>query len=204
MHSSILLPAFFAVAALSSPLLKRDLVTEVVVVTVTNYVYADAPTAAPAAPAAPVEKPPAEFYQSYYHHSHAASSVAPVAPTPSSSSVVVEVPSSTPAAPAPPPPASTSAPAPAPAPVSTSTSTPLPAPVTSAPAASSFAAAPSNDLPRTFVSGLDPESSTYSGLVVLHHNVHRSNHSASDLTWNTTLAGYARTKAQGCVWDESQ
>ena len=31
-----------------------------------------------------------------------------------------------------------------------------------------------------------------------HHNVHRANHSAADLKWNTEIAGYAATTAATC------
>ncbi|KAM5474934.1 hypothetical protein McanCB56680_001390 [Microsporum canis] len=33
-----------------------------------------------------------------------------------------------------------------------------------------------------------------------HHNVHRSNHSASDLTWDSTLENYARQLAESCSY----
>lgn len=41
---------------------------------------------------------------------------------------------------------------------------------------------------------------TFSGMAVYHHNIHRSNHSASDIVYNDTLAGYAATVAASCVF----
>ena len=192
-------------------MLKRDVVTDTVVVTVVDYVYengAPAPEGESTSakvyvavqestptPSSTSVKRPAQVYSSHrHHHSHTSSSVAPVAP-PSSSSPVV-VPTSVQAPPPPsiipaqaPKPSSSAVPQPAPSPVNYDTTTP---------------AESSDDLPKTFVSGLDPGSADYSGLILQHHNVHRSNHSASALSWNSTLAGYAKTKAQGCVWDESE
>ena len=57
-----------------------------------------------------------------------------------------------------------------------------------------------NTLPSTFVPNLDPTSSIYKGLTLQHHNIHRRNHSAEDLTWNNTLAEYAETTAKTCIW----
>jgi uncharacterized protein YkwD len=36
--------------------------------------------------------------------------------------------------------------------------------------------------------------------MVEQHNIHRRNHSASDLTWDNTLAQYALATANGCVF----
>ena len=59
-------------------------------------------------------------------------------------------------------------------------------------------------LPSTFIPNLDPTSSIYKGLTLQHHNIHRRNHSAEDLTWNNTLAGYAETTAKTCIWGHSR
>lgn len=42
--------------------------------------------------------------------------------------------------------------------------------------------------------------SGYSDIVVAHHNVHRANHSASDVTWDAALAATAQKIADGCVY----
>ena len=60
--------------------------------------------------------------------------------------------------------------------------------------------AETDDLPTVPVKGLWSNSPIYSGLVLQHHNVHRANHSAGDLEWNTTLAGYSEEVATSCVW----
>ncbi|TVY32083.1 putative pathogenesis-related protein [Lachnellula occidentalis] len=40
----------------------------------------------------------------------------------------------------------------------------------------------------------------YASTAVFQHNQHRSNHSASDVAWNTTLAGFAATSAAKCIF----
>lgn len=62
------------------------------------------------------------------------------------------------------------------------------APVYSAPAASK--AADSSEAAPT----------DYSGKVVYHHNVHRANHSAPDVTWSDDLYQCAKTIASSCVY----
>ena len=61
-----------------------------------------------------------------------------------------------------------------------------------------------NALPSTFIVDLDPTSPIYKGLALQHHNIHRRNHSAEDLTWNNTLAQYAETTAKTCIWGHSR
>ena len=58
-------------------------------------------------------------------------------------------------------------------------------------------------LPTTFVPNLDPTSSIYKDLVLQHHNIHRRNHSANDLTWDDRMASYAETIAKTCIWGHS-
>lgn len=43
-------------------------------------------------------------------------------------------------------------------------------------------------------------ASSYQAAVLLHHNVHRSNHSASALVWNDTLADIAASQAAVCYF----
>lgn len=38
----------------------------------------------------------------------------------------------------------------------------------------------------------------FEDIAIYHHNVHRANGSASDLTYDTTIAGYAATLAERC------
>lgn len=61
-----------------------------------------------------------------------------------------------------------------------------------------------NTLPSTFIPNLDPTSPIYKGLTLQHHNIHRRNHSADDLTWNNTLAEYAETVAKTCIWGHNR
>lgn len=55
-------------------------------------------------------------------------------------------------------------------------------------------------IPTTFIPNLDTTSPTYKALVLQHHNIHRRNHSANDLTWDSKLADYAETTAKTCIW----
>lgn len=57
--------------------------------------------------------------------------------------------------------------------------------------------------PTTFVPNLDTTSSVYKALVLQHHNIHRQNHSAPDLTWSDQMAQYAETTAKTCKWGHS-
>lgn len=41
----------------------------------------------------------------------------------------------------------------------------------------------------------------FEGIALYHHNVHRANGSASDLTYDDTIAGYAATLAERCVFE---
>lgn len=57
--------------------------------------------------------------------------------------------------------------------------------------------------PATFVPNLDTTSNVYKALVLQHHNIHRRNHSAPDLTWSDQMAQYAETTAKTCKWGHS-
>lgn len=52
--------------------------------------------------------------------------------------------------------------------------------------------------PATSTQTADP---AFSSVALQRHNIHRSNHSAPDATWNTDLAGYAKTVADGCKFE---
>lgn len=41
---------------------------------------------------------------------------------------------------------------------------------------------------------------SYQAVMLDYHNLHRANHSVDALTWDTTLAGYAQTIAETCVF----
>lgn len=41
----------------------------------------------------------------------------------------------------------------------------------------------------------------FEDIALYHHNVHRANGSASDLTYDDTIAGYAATLAERCVFE---
>ena len=104
---------------------------------------------------------------------------------------------------------------PAPAPVTTTSTTPVAvAPVTTsvAPVTTSVAAAQSTTTSSSSSAGagngplpatLDADGTLYQEIVLTHHNVHRANHSASALTWNATLAQYAKAQAMTCVYSET-
>ena len=46
-------------------------------------------------------------------------------------------------------------------------------------------------------------ATTYQQVVLDHHNVHRANHSASAVTWDTNLASIALSIAQTCVYEHN-
>ncbi|MCJ1391481.1 hypothetical protein MMC18_004345 [Xylographa bjoerkii] len=184
MHTSTFLSALFAVGTLAVPLnFNRALIEDIIVVTVTDYVYAEAP---------PPTSTKSTTTTSVY-------TPAVVIPTTTSTTPAytppVLVPSTTSTTsiytPPPPPPTSSSL-IPAPAVV-----TPAPAPVVQA------ASLASDGAPTTLVPNLDVTSPTYAAIALQHHNVHRANHSAEALVYNQTLASWAQAKAESCVWDES-
>lgn len=85
------------------------------------------------------------------------------------------------------------------APSTPSTTSTWIAPTTSA-APSSTAAASSSSAPSSTDSGSTGVPSTYAQKVLLSHNVHRANHSASNLAWSDSLASSAQTIAESCVY----
>jgi len=180
MRTSTVLSVLFAATALAVPVNnKRVVVEDVVVVTVTDFVYPDGSPATPAA--APVVDSPHSLY---------------IAPKPSTT----EQPA-VPAAPSPSPveapkeaPVQTTAPAAAPAAAAVET--------TSAPAPSPVYQAPASGAPTTLVPNLDVSSPTYTAIALAHHNAHRSNHSAPAVEYNATVAAWAQKKAESCVWNE--
>lgn len=185
MRISVVLSTLFALGALAVPLNKRVLIEDIVVVTVTDFVYVDElPTSTSTTSSS--SGPPAQFYQQ-------PATTTPVVQSPVYTPPVV--PSST-STPPPPPPPPTTSPIPA--------YTPPPPAVSPAPAPSpANGGSPALDgAPTTLVPNLDVTSPTYAAIAVVHHNVHRANHSAPALTYNQTLADWAQQKAESCVWNE--
>lgn len=190
MRFSTLSTAIFAAGALAGPI-KRAVVyqTEVDNVFVTQYTTVDAAAATPA-PAANVVAQAAD-------DSGSDESVAVVYTT-------VEAPAAAPTQapahhPAPPPyqpPAYTPHAYTAPAPAYTP---PAPSSVASVvvvtPSSSSAAAAAA-----TLAASSVPVGNVYQQMVLLHHNIHRANHSAPDVAWDDDLAASAQIVADTCVY----
>ena len=194
MRSSTIVSVLLAAGALATPVLdRRVLVTEDVVVTVTQYVTAgnlpSSTSSVEAAAASPKVKAAGYRPHSRHHYHQSPKAPLPVASTPV---IVATTPKQT----------SSSTTQQAYVPPTTSSQAPSVPETTAAPVESS--AAPSNnDLPKTIVSGLTSEDEVYNGLTLQHHNVHRTNHSAPALTWNQTLADFAETTAKTCIWGHS-
>ena len=202
---STVVAAAFAAGALAVPYEKRAVVTDVDVVYATAYVTVTAGQE-PATSAAPVASSSTAAHYGH-HHSHwwntiwssaiaASSSTSEAAPTKASSTYVPPPPSSTYVAP-------TTSEAPSSTYVAPSSTYVAPssysAPAYSAPASSAPASsAPAPSAPASSASGAEPTS--YSGIAVLHHNIHRANHSAPDLAWDDGLASTAGEIAASCVY----
>ncbi|KKO97003.1 hypothetical protein THAR02_10890 [Trichoderma harzianum] len=219
-YSAVLLAAG-ALLVSAMPLDKRALevqwVTDIVTVTVTVD-----PSASAAAAATPTTG--GVFVQNVSEQPAATPSPQPAAPAPkpvyapppppaSPSPKPAVTPQSVPQA-APQPAPASSAPAAAPKPVIVPVESPAPAPKPSpSPTPEVVVAKPSpspspSPSPKPAASSPKPAASSpapasgndYSSIVVNEHNIHRANHSAPDLAWDTTLAGYAQTIAEGCVF----
>ncbi|KAF4634676.1 hypothetical protein G7Y89_g3428 [Cudoniella acicularis] len=187
MRSSIFITAFCAASALAKPIQKKDtvedlvIITDIVYTTITEGAEAAAPTQAPVVAAAP----------SHSHHHKHSSAVPSVAPASFTTVVVTQSPVAA-AAPATTQASVVVATAEAAAPVNY-VSTPVSVPV----AATSSAAAVA--VPSS--SPVDSSLTAYQSAAILHHNKHRANHSAPDVTWDATLASDAATLAATCVFE---
>ncbi|TKA64892.1 hypothetical protein B0A55_10926, partial [Friedmanniomyces simplex] len=175
----------------------RDVVVDYDYVTVTDVVTVTAgaePTSSSVAVAADAS-PSSSSSRHWGHHSwHSASPPASsAAPAPSS----YQAPSSSAA------PSTSEAPSSSAAPTTPSSTYVAPSPTSTyvaptttseAPsstwAASSSSAAPTSSAPAT----------TYSDIVVLHHNLHRYNHSAPNIGWDGDLASTAASIASNCIY----
>ncbi|KAL7621534.1 hypothetical protein AAE478_008859 [Parahypoxylon ruwenzoriense] len=58
--------------------------------------------------------------------------------------------------------------------------------------------APESAAPQTTSEPQEPANEDFNSAAVYHHNIHRSNHSSSELLWSDTLAGYAANTAATC------
>ncbi|MCJ1356123.1 MAG: hypothetical protein MMC33_006117 [Icmadophila ericetorum] len=201
MRSSMLFAALCATVTLAAPGLKKRVeVTDWVfdTVTVTDYVYvgADGPYSTT------VEGP---AHSNPHTHILKPSSTSSTASTTTTTPVLVVTPTTIVAPAAAPPPSPTTT-TPAPVPVMTvvapppppTTTTPAPAPVAN-PATPGYY----DGAPLSIIFDLEDTDPAYQAIAVVHHNVHRTNHSASSVTWNDTVAGWAREKANVCVYDET-
>jgi uncharacterized protein YkwD len=180
MRSSTILLALGATLAVASPVhqalhQKKDLVSVTDIVTDIVYVTV---TEDPNAP--PESTTLVMAYNTVFVQPVAAATTSST-PPPSTSTTVPPAESTTVVIPPPPPP---------PAPTTSTEAAPVvvpsPAPVVEAPTTTAAAAVAS---PTDYIS-----------TALYHHNVHRANHSAPDVTWSDTLAGYAAITAQKCVF----
>lgn len=191
---------------------KRDLVWETVYTTVqyvTDVVYVTATPAAVKTVALDYQQAdsqPLEFqlpteFTGYHRHRHTPkngsprpTTQSPAAPTPQQKQVSIQIltPISTPEI------KSEAESSTTPEPVSSNSATSV-AIIPSKTAVADIEAQP----PTTFVPNLDTTSPVYKALVLQHHNIHRRNHSAPDLTWSDEMAQYAETTAKTCKWGHS-
>jgi hypothetical protein len=175
MKSSIFVAASGALLAMAGPIEKRHMTTEI------EWVYETVTVTAGAEPTKDNFVPPAPSPEPEHEPE-------PVGMYP------------TVVAPPPPPPSSSAAPevvyptVVAPPPVAPTTF--VPEPTTSAAPAPTFSAAPlpQPEVPET------PDDDSMEGQAIYHHNLHRSNHSAPAMSWDSEIAGYAQQVADSCVF----
>ncbi|TPX24212.1 hypothetical protein DIZ76_013555 [Coccidioides immitis] len=199
MRYSSFVAALCVGGALASPIEQRAYVTDVAVVTRTVYVtIGGAPT-----PVAAANRRP------WWHWPGRPSIIYPPphkpSPRPSPTSQA-------PPPPPPPPPTSTQAPPPPPPPPAETTTQapprPPPAETTTQappppPPAETTTQAPPPPPETTKPAEVPPPSDDYKGVVLYHHNVHRSNHSAEALTWDDNLESSAKQLADTCVYEHN-
>ncbi|KAK4987789.1 hypothetical protein LTR50_004340 [Elasticomyces elasticus] len=216
MRSSIVLVAAVATGALGTPhmLARRDVVTVVDYVYATDWVTVTASSDASSSGSASADGTYHGRHYTYHSSSVSSSSSAVVVPSsssavvvPSSSSAVVVPSSSTQrsssAAPTVPTSTRVASTTTSVAPTSTSvrsTSTSVAPTTSSTKAAATSAAASSSPVASPTLSAASSKPTTYEQIVVAHHNVHRNNHSATDLKWSADLAATAASIAASCVY----
>jgi hypothetical protein len=74
------------------------------------------------------------------------------------------------------------------------------APTSYSEAPTSYSEAPTS---TKAASSSDAKPTGYQGMVLHHHNIHRRNHSAPDLTWSDSLAATAQKIGETCVYAHS-
>jgi hypothetical protein len=212
---SALVVAAFAAGALAVPLMEREVVWETDVVYATQYVTVTAGDVAPA----PTNAPPS-YSTSSEHWGHrkkktsSKSKSRSKAKSSSSSSKASSTAVQEAAAQetawtsswgytwSESAPAETSVKEQAPAYTSTKESAPAP---TSYDAPSSYSetktSSKASSTKAASSSGAKPTG--YQGMVLHHHNIHRANHSAPDLTWSDSLAATAEKIGETCVYAHS-
>ncbi|KAK5107662.1 hypothetical protein LTR62_000943 [Meristemomyces frigidus] len=158
-------------------------VTDIAVVTVTGAAPASTPIATTTQVEAVASPSSAPWWWGWHHSQASYSSTPYTAPAPATTKAPssIAAPSTSAASTPAPPPSTYQAPAPASSSVSTSSS--------QAPAST---VAPS--------STISADLSSYSGVVVAHHNLHRANHSADPLQWDDGLAATAASIASNCYY----
>ena len=205
MRSSVLFAALCATSTFAAPgFKKRVQVTDWVldVVTVTDYIYVGANGPYATSVVGPVDDP-------RHHHDTSTSTTSIIISTSTSTStstttpVPVVTPTTTAVLPPPPPPPATTTAAPVPA--TTVVAPPPPPPPATTPVPASNPATPGffEGAPLSIIFDLADTDPVYKAIALVHHNVHRTNHSAPAVTWNDTVASWAREKANACVYDEN-
>jgi len=81
--------------------------------------------------------------------------------------------------------------------------TPTPAPASSSSPEAMYTPQPTTtttQTPALAVAAAVASPTDFQSTALYHHNIHRANNSVSDLTWDSTIAGYAATVAASCVY----
>lgn len=205
---SAIVAAAFAAGAIAVPYNKRDVVTDTDIVYYTDIVtiYADASSTSTATAASSSSVDTQVHYGHHPWHSQPPPYSAPPSSTPSSVESSA-APSSTYVAPT-----SSAAPTTTAAPTSTYVAPSSSSVWTSTPAASSSAAAssPAATVVSSVVGSCTAAASatpasalptdSYAWKATYHHNLHRANHSASDISWDANLACIAESIAEVCYY----
>ena len=196
MRTTSIITCLFAAGSIAMPVVNKRQIEDIVV---TEIIYVDtsgatvstlyetgapslrggapAPTPSPAAASPPAGPPPAA-------QSPPASPAPAPAPQPSSASVASSAPSATPS------------------PVSQSGgSGGTSSGSSAADTVSSYIQSNGND-DTLFVGWVDPTDPKFGQIAVYHHNIHRLNHSASEVVYNQTMADLAQAWTEKCIGDE--
>jgi hypothetical protein len=204
MRSSAVLTTLFAALSVASPIHmgfhKKDYVYDIT----TEIVYVTVTMGAPL-PSTSLSSDESPQVTTTIKVQHTVVVIPTEAPAPSTTSTTT-----------PPPPPSTTSTTPAaaptttteavviqaaPAPETTSTTEAAAATTTAAPVVQVVVSTQAAVVATTASAAASAASPTdYSGVAVWHHNKHRANHTASDLTWSSDLAAKALITANTCVF----